>query len=182
MILFHILCIFFHEAMMLLAKWNPNETILHGLKGLPYRITWAKKPWILRWHCWRRGFCDLCTPRELTRSPNLHRKKKGRWTPWTRLDALRSLYHGHGRLSFWWWFPTARGTGFVTGDVIEYVPKAMFMFLGLTGWVYAEMRMSARAFSIERWHLWRILPLVGMATQFCLVRFFRSGFGLMKTQ
>lgn len=54
---------FFSEAMMLLAKWNPNETILHGLKGLPYRITWAKKPWILRWHCWRRGFCDLCTPR-----------------------------------------------------------------------------------------------------------------------
>lgn len=66
------------------------------------------------------------------------------------MDPLRSLYHGWGGFGWGWWFPTARGTGFVTGDVIEYVPKAMFMFLGLMGsygcmpkgWVYAEMRAS----------------------------------------
>ena len=76
--------------------------------------------------------------------PNLRRKKIV-----APSVPLRSLRHGWVVESSFFFFASisggfavfggvGRGTGFVTGDVIEYVPKALFCF-GSNGilWVYA---------------------------------------------
>ncbi len=131
----------FSEAMMLLSKLS---IILHGLKGLPCRITWANKPWIFRsWRCWRqRGEATsaLHATSDPESSPEENRRSVGsvaEFTPWVGRGVVVFFFASISG-GFAVFGGVGRGTGFVTGDVIEYVPKALFCF-GSNGilWVYA---------------------------------------------